>query len=413
MKPVSRALVVTWSSALALFASCQSPQSSARKEESEPNDEACFVLIEYEAPPNEPIQPRRHLIAAGWANGKVVWQTGPPKGLQETLATAEIEPERVQQLARELFDSLSEWDDKAFIAPHSGCHMLVVWHGERSITVATCHEAVERNADLVCINGGVAALDDRSRDDVLASESTPYWLAFRQAWASMRDGISAVVDRASQRDPESCVLEYSIASLQFPSGLGESTEFHDGSEGRATRLVDCKTGEEAALVVYDDCGFGGSDARKAPARQLIAAVWSNGRVVRRMGPPSGMNERLSSTIVDPKLVQECVRDMIEAMSEWEHAGVGAGLHGCYRGLVAIEGDRRVALTVRGNPEEQSKVDQLDLATVPASVQQFVRTERAYRLAWREMQARINRLVEAAPGSDGGETPVERACWGTR
>ncbi len=371
------------------------------------------MLIEYEATPTEPIQPRRHLIAAGWENGKVIWQTGPPNGSQETLATAEIEPERVQQLARELFELLSEWDDKAFISPHGGCHMLVVWQGERRVTVATCHEAVERNAELVCINGAVATLDDRSRDDVLASESTPYWLAFRQAWASMREGISAVVAAASQRDPEPCVLEYEIASLQFPSVRGESTEFHGGSEGRATRLVDCKTGEEAALVVYDDCGFGGSDARKAPARQLIAAVWSNGRVVRRMGPPSGMNERLSSKIVDPKLVQECVRDLIEAMSEWEHAGVGAGLHGAYLGIVAIEGDRRVELTVRGNPGELSKVDQGDLANVPASAQQFVRTERAYRLAWRELQARINRLVEAAPGSEGGETPVERACWGTR
>ncbi len=117
----------------------------------------------------------------------------------ESLASADVGSERVQQLTRELAESLSAWDGDNYFGPDSDYQMIHVHDGARLTSIGTWHELAERDPRIVCIDGGLRSVEAGTRDDVLARDASPSYLAFRDAWRSMRTSVDAFVRAASER----------------------------------------------------------------------------------------------------------------------------------------------------------------------------------------------------------------------
>jgi hypothetical protein len=135
-----------------------------------------------------------HFLTTVWSDGRIVWSRDQQKGGAPYL-TAQIEPGRVQEILRQ-----SERRGvfrkpglrRSWVGPDSSFHAICLTSGNRQARLATWHEGFERNPNLVVINGGVASLNGRNRDDVIRGD-TKEFREFRQVWSDLRAAIAALI----------------------------------------------------------------------------------------------------------------------------------------------------------------------------------------------------------------------------
>ncbi len=214
------------SAALTLLVACGAPGTTAgdpdtgiTRGESDIQCERCdddaenetsFMLIEYawnRVPDlGGAIPTGVRIVAMGLENGRVVWQTSPHQDSTATFATAVVDSECVKQLALDLYQSLSAWDERSFFLPETGIYMCEVRAAGRSASVTVWPETAEQSVR-ASIEARVSALGDESRDELVARLPTQGGIDFREAWTAMRESVSAIVETASKNDPQPYVLE--------------------------------------------------------------------------------------------------------------------------------------------------------------------------------------------------------------
>jgi hypothetical protein len=231
-------VTLTWigysivSAALTLLVACGAPGTTASVPDTElargENDIQCdrceddengayFMLIEYawnRVPElGEASSTSAQIVAMGLENGRVLWRTSSPQASTATFATAVVDSACVKQLALDLYQSLSAWDERSFFLPETGAYMCDVSDGGRSASVTVWPESVEQDLR-AGLEAAVSAHGEESRDEVIARFPSQGGIDFREAWTSMREKVSVVIETASKNDPQPCVLEKKSVPLR-------------------------------------------------------------------------------------------------------------------------------------------------------------------------------------------------------
>ena len=134
------------------------------------------------------------VIAALWADGRIVWSAsatngGPPyrqgKFLTEKLRT--------------LLDRLAEKDvfaDKtlarAWYGPDAAYTTIAIGDGQRRLRLRSWHERFEQNTNLVALASGITSLQGRNRETLLREEPAEY-RKFREVWSELRQAVAGLV----------------------------------------------------------------------------------------------------------------------------------------------------------------------------------------------------------------------------
>lgn len=134
------------------------------------------------------------IIMAVWPEGKLVWSQDQTRG-GPPFRTARIDPATTQAVLNR-FEKEAVFKKEGFrhswFGPDSSYHSIWLNSGGKRTKIETWHELFEANPKLVAINGGIAALDGRNREDVIRSD-TKEFQAFRVLWTDLRTSITALI----------------------------------------------------------------------------------------------------------------------------------------------------------------------------------------------------------------------------
>jgi hypothetical protein len=136
------------------------------------------------------------IIMAVWPDGKIIWSEDPAKG-GLPFRVSRIEPAKTQALLTK-FEKQSVFQKDEFrhswFGPDSTYHSIWLSTGAKHIRVESWHELLETNPNLVVTNGGVASLEGRKREDVIASD-TKEFQTFRKLWSDLRTSTSSLIPK--------------------------------------------------------------------------------------------------------------------------------------------------------------------------------------------------------------------------
>jgi hypothetical protein len=141
------------------------------------------------------------VIAAFWADGRVVWSADPLEG-GIPYRKGRVDPRRLRELLDRL-DRQGTFGDaeleRPYFGPDTVYTVLAVADGKRRLTMRSWHELMEAGG-AVATHSGVEPLDGRKLDEVLAAEPQEYQ-RFRKTWAEIRSALAALVPSKATAAP--------------------------------------------------------------------------------------------------------------------------------------------------------------------------------------------------------------------
>lgn len=134
------------------------------------------------------------VIAAVWADGRIVWPAPATNGTTGFLQ-GRFSPEKLQALLTRLRKK-GAFEDKAlaqpWVGPNSGYTTILVEDGARQLKMRSWHEKFEKNPNLVVLASGVTALKGQDREELLENQPEDY-RRFRATWAEIRRFVEEIM----------------------------------------------------------------------------------------------------------------------------------------------------------------------------------------------------------------------------
>jgi hypothetical protein len=122
-----------------------------------------------------------------WSNGRIVWEQDGTR-YEGNAGGAKVDA-LVQRLHTEgaFGDGHAQYDS---FGPDAGYDVIEIKLSDRSLRLASWHEAFEANPGLVATDHGIEVLQGRERGAVIAA-SSPEYQRFRRVWADIRTTVAS------------------------------------------------------------------------------------------------------------------------------------------------------------------------------------------------------------------------------